>query len=335
MAPLAGRRIARLARTGSLPKVVRAVRREAWLRGERARLARVLAGDEPLVVGPFVGEVGFELLYWRPFVRRILRDHHVDPARVTVVSRGGAGLWYRDVAGDTRDVLDVVAPDELRVGVEERAARIGQRKQVDVDAFDRELLDRLGLADRALLHPLHVYWSFRFVWEGLEPPAAALHRGDYDALERDPSLLDGLELPERFVAVKAYANDCLPATGENRKALRELVARLAADRPVVALDTGLALDDHAELDAGAGDVVSVAGRLDARRNLAQQSEIVARADALVATYGGFSYLGPYHGVPTVAVASVPEWNPAHEAVLRAVFPDAGYVRAEPAEASIP
>jgi hypothetical protein len=328
--------MARLARTGSPRMVVRALRREAWLRGERAKLARVLASDEPFVVGPFAGEVGFELLAWRPYVRRLLRAHDVDPQRVTVVTRGGAGLWYSDVAAHSLDVLDVLSPDELREGVERRVARTGQRKQADVDAFDREILDRLGLADRPLLHPLHVFWGpLRFVWEGLEPPAAAEDHGDYDPLERDPSLLDGIELPERFVAVKTYLSDQLPENDANRAAVRALLDRLSAERDVVLLETGLALDDHAEVGAETANVKSLAGRLDPRRNLAQQAEVVARSDALVATYGGFSYFGAFYGVPTVAVASDREWNPTHEHILRAVRPDAPYARATPQEACIP
>ena len=331
MASLAARRIARLARTGSPRMVVRALRRESWLRGERAELARLLASDEPFVVGPFAGEVGFELLAWRPYVRRLLRAHRVDPERVTAVSRGGAGLWYRDVAAHTRDVLDVLSPEELRAGVERRVGRTGQRKQADIDAFDREILDRLGLADRPLLHPLHVFWGpLRFVWEGLEPPAAALDHGDYDPLERDPSLLDGVELPERFVAVKTYLSDQLPENDANRAALRDLLSGLSSQGAVVLLETGLALDDHAEVGADAPSVVSLAGHLDPARNLAQQAEVVARAEKLFATYGGFSYLGAYYGVPTVAIASDREWNPNHELMMRAAFPGAEYVRRGPA-----
>jgi hypothetical protein len=331
MTPLAARRIARLARGGSVAAVARALGREAWLRGERIRLERALRSEAPLVVGPFVGEVGFELLYWRPMVRRLLRRYRVDRDRVTVVGRGGSGLWYRDVAGAQRDVLEVVTPEELHEGIEVRVRRTGQRKQVDVDAFDSELITRLGLDDQALLHPFHVYWGFRFVWEGLEPPSAAEAQGDYDPLERDESLLDGISLPDRFVAIKVYENECLPATSENRAAVRETVSLLSRWMPVVALETGLVLDDHRELPSGA--LTPLASGLEPRRNLVQQAEVVARASALVATYGGFSYLGAFYDVPTVAISRTFEWNRLHENVLRAVRPAARYVRATPDEAA--
>lgn len=329
MASLVGQRIARIARHGSLPAAVRAVRREAWLRGERARIRQVLATSDPLVVGPFLGEVGFEILYWRPFVRHLLRAHDVDPERVTVVTRGGAGLWYRDVATRSAEVLDVVTPDELRHGVEQRFLRTGQRKQVDVDGFDRLVLERLGLGGCAVLHPLHLYWDHRYVWEGLRAPGEAVAEGDYDPLEREPSLLADIDLPTRFIAVKAYASDTLSPDPVTTAAVRDAIHTLGERTPVVLLETGSTFDDHVELDLSGSNLISVAAALDPRANLAQQAEIVARADALVATYGGFAYVGPFVGVPTIAVASAPEWNQRHEQVLRAVLPDAAFARTDP------
>jgi hypothetical protein len=39
------------------------------------------------------------------------------------------------------------------------------------------------------------------------------------------------------------------------------------------------------------------------RNLETQSAIIAHARALVGTYGGLSYLGPFYGVPAIGVYS--------------------------------
>ncbi len=37
--------------------------------GIERELAAIAAGTRPIAVGPWLGEVGFELLYWVPFVR--------------------------------------------------------------------------------------------------------------------------------------------------------------------------------------------------------------------------------------------------------------------------
>ena len=45
----------------------------------------------PIVIGPWIGEVGFELLYLIPFLNRALRTYKLEDRRLVVVSRGGAG----------------------------------------------------------------------------------------------------------------------------------------------------------------------------------------------------------------------------------------------------
>lgn len=328
---LAVRRIRRLLGTGSPRMVVRAARRSVDLRRAGRELEGALASDKPLVVGPFLGEVGYELLYWRPYVLHLLRAHGVDRERVTIVSRGGAGAWYRDVAERFVDAFELVEPDEIRVRMDERRRATGERKQTREDALDRELFLRASrdLGGAEPIHPLHMFWRSRFAWEGLADPGTLLATGDYDELPRgelEPAV--AALLPDRFVAVKAYYNDCLPDNPASRAGLAKLVGELAAELPVVLLAAGAAVDDHADWTDSRHALIEVAPVLRPETNLAQQAAIVARAEALVATYGGFSYVGPFLDVPTVAVSELAEDNPNHERILRAVRPGATYVRTD-------
>jgi hypothetical protein len=327
---LALRRLRRLLGTGSPRTVARAARRAVSLRRATGELDAALASDRSLVVGPFLGEVGYELLYWRPYVLRLLRSHGVDPERVTVIGRGGSGAWYGDVAVRSVDAFELLPPAEVLARIEERVARTGQRKQLEPDALDRDL-QRLAAADAAPVHPLHMFWGSRFAWEGLVPPAEAVAAADHEPLARGelpPAVAE--RLPERYTVLKAYFNECVPETPETRAGYARLTAALAEAGPVVALDPGFAADEHE--DWAAEGVVRVSDLLEPATNLAVQAAIVARADALVATYGGFAYLGPYLGVPTTALGEVGEENPHHEHVLRAALPGASYRRASLAEA---
>jgi len=324
---LLARRIVRLARTGSPAAVARATHRELELRRAEAELERGLRGDGPVVVGPFTGEVGYELLYWRPFVLRLLRTYRVDPARVTVVGRGGSGAWLGEVAAHTADVFDLVPPETVRDA--STARRYGSPKQLERDALDAEIVRRVAPEGAAVVHPRFMYWRLRFLWEGLRDPAEAAALGDYDELPRLP-LEPVLEerLPESFVAVKAYFNECVPDEPEGRRALAAVVAAVAETAPVVLLATPVAADTHGDLAEAAG-TVAVGDALEPARNLVQQAEIVARARALVSTYGGFSYVGPFLGVPTVALSARVEDNPNHARVLRAIRPGARFARVSP------
>jgi hypothetical protein len=312
---LALRRIRRLLGTGSPAAVARAARRSVALGRAGRELEAALRSDQHLVVGPFLGELGYELLYWRPWVLRLLRSHAVDPARVTVVGRGGSGSWYGEYATGSRDAFELLPASEVLARVEARVARTGQRKQLAVDPLDRELL-ALAAPGAAPIHPLHMFWRTRFAWEGLLPPAEAVAAADHDPLPRGvlpPAVAE--RLPERYVVLKAYFNECVPDTAGSRSGFARLAAALALATPVVALQPGFEADDHE--DWFAAGAVRVDDLLEPASNLAVQTAIVGRADRLYSTYGGFSYLGPYLGVPTTALGEAGDENQHHEAMLRA------------------
>src|SRR4029453_9864847 len=66
------------------------------------------------------------------------------------------------------------------------------------------------------------------------------------------------------------------------------------------------------------------GGLDPARNLHIQSAIVARADAFVGTYGGFSYMAPFHGVKSLAFYTGPEgFSQKDLHMARSAFDDIG------------
>jgi hypothetical protein len=322
------RRAARVARTRSVGVAARAVAREVGQRRAELQLTRAARRGEPILAGPFVGEVGYELLYWIPFLRRVLRDHAVPPERVTVLTRGGAGAWYADLAARAIEILDLLPPDAFRRRLLERRARAGDAKQIAVDPFDRELaslaLERTGPAH--LLHPRLMLGRLRYAWEGLVPPVEAARLADYEPLPQ-PSLALPAELPAEYVAVKLYFNDPFPETPETRAYARMLVERLARDRDVVVLTSGLPLDEHVEWSQHGGRIHDASSWLEPRDNLAVQSRLVAGASALVSTYGGFSYLGPFMGTRTLALSEREPHNDYHLQLMRVVNPGVEYVHA--------
>ena len=72
-----------------------------WQRTEwaiEAEIERIVGRGRPLVVGPWISEVGYETLYWLPFLRWVQAAFRLEPNRVIAVSRGGAEAWYSDIA---------------------------------------------------------------------------------------------------------------------------------------------------------------------------------------------------------------------------------------------
>ena len=63
-----------------------------------AAIAAVARSGRPIVVGPWLAEVGYEVLYWLPFLRWFQDAHQVPRDRVIALSRGGLEAAYREYA---------------------------------------------------------------------------------------------------------------------------------------------------------------------------------------------------------------------------------------------
>jgi len=133
-----------------------------------------------------------------------------------------------------------------------------------------------------------------------------------------------LDLPPHYVAVKFYFNECFPATTRNRAFVRDALRLLAANGPVVALSTELNIDDHAGDRVDEHGVRHLPEGIEPARNLQIQSAIVAGADAFVGTYGGFSYMAPFHGVKSLAFYSdAGGFSQKHLHMARSAFDEIG------------
>jgi hypothetical protein len=286
------------------------------------RLRALGRGDRPIVAGPFISEVGFEALYWIPMLRWLAAAYDIPPERITVFSRGGADSWYAGVAGSYLDVFDYLTPEELRDWHERRIAATRSQKQMAVTEFDRDLVGLAGdrVPDGAeLLHPSLMYQLFRLFWNGRGGVRTVTKHTDWRELPDATGSYEGLaDLPEDFVAVKAYFSGCFPDTPENRAWLRELIERLARTGNVVLLSTGIDLDEHADFraDDGGSSIQTVEHLMTPRNNLDVQTAVTRRARALFTTYGGFAHLGPFLGVPTFGFASLDNFNASHLDIMR-------------------
>ena len=281
------------------------------------RIGELLRHDRPIVVGPWTGEVGFELLYWVPFVRWVVNTYGIAPERLLVVSRGGVRSWYGELAARYADVFSYFSPEEFRVATEEA------KKQRLVGKFDSVVLKRVLAAhhlDRAdLLHPGMMYRLFMPFWREVAPMSRVEQYTAYGRIEvgDEPVLRD---LPDEYIAARFYFSSCFPDTVVNRAHVESIVGTLSQQMPVVLLNTPFAVDDHRDMQAAGGRVVTIDPvHMSPERNLAVQTAVIAKARAFVGTYGGYSYLAPFCGVPALAFYSEPTFKAHHLHAAQHVF----------------
>lgn len=286
--------------------------RAAWT--VERQIDDVVNSGGTIVVGPWLSEVGFETLYWIPFLRWVKAAFRVDPSRVVAVSRGGVGAWYEGIATRYVEIWDHVAPEEFARRTGER----GATKQLEVSPFDREvvqIVERLVGGPVAVLHPSLMYRLFSLFWSGQR---AQSFLDSHTRSERfvPPRILEPGCLPRAYVAVKFYAARSLPDTPDVRRTLAWFVESLAERTNVVLLDTGLVLDEHVDYSFGpSGRVISAKAWMTPANNLGVQTEIIAGAQAFVGTCGSVAWLAPMLGVNTSAVYLDPKWLHAHLGVM--------------------
>ena len=292
----------------------------------RDRLRRLADSPLPIVVGPWTGEVGFELLYWIPFLQWATESFPIARERLLVVSRGGVQPWYARVADAYADAFTHVSPDDFRAATE------AVKKQRSTGTFERRLVRAVmrqrGLTRAHLLHPSMMYDLF---WSFWAYASTVKQLDEYTAFHRmpPPAPLEGL--PASYVAVRFYFSRCFPETPANRALVTAVLERLTAQTDVVLLNTPFAVDDHRDMTMRAPRLHSIADRMEPATNLALQTAVIAGARAFVGTYGGYSYLAPLYGVDSVAFYSRANFKRQHLDLAHRVFGRLGRARLQPVD----
>jgi len=263
----------------------------------------------PILIGPWLSEAGFELLYWIPFLAWAKAYGNLDPSQLVVISRGGAASWYRDITTNYEDVLSFYSPDEFRMRNESRIAeQRGRLKHVEMSSFDREIVAKVsekhGLSGVRLLHPSTMYRLFDHFWFQRVPITLIEAFTSFAALP--PTDLGDLRghLPERYVAAKFYSNTAMPDTPENQAFVASYLDELTRHTDVVLLNTAHRFDDHSDIaKASRGRVHTIDHLMTPATNLDVQTRVIAGAEAYVGTYGGFSYVAPLSGTDALTFYS--------------------------------
>lgn len=300
----------------------RTVERELALRERMERLTR---SSLPIIIGPWTGEVGFELLYWIPFLQFLRETYPIDPERLIVVSRGGVAGWYANVSRHYSESFVTETPDSFRAATE------AVKKQRSPRGFEKRLV-KAAMRERGIrrAHILHPSLMYELLWAYWLYQTTVRHVETFSAFRRLPPAAAAMlpaGLPREYVAARFYFSDCFPDTPDNRAFVDRVLVSLTAHTDVVLLNTPFAVDDHRDVGvASSPRVHSVAAHMDPSTNLGVQSAIVANARAFVGTYGGYAYLAPFYGVHSTSFYSRTTFKRHHLDLAHRVFERLGSAR---------
>jgi hypothetical protein len=283
-------------------------------------IEQAAASGKRLLIGPWTGEVGFELLYWIPFLRWARAQWHISPDREVIVSRGGVASWYGQDDAHYVDIFDMFAPDEFRAAVAEEKRKRRRPGEFE-DQVTKTVMERLGADDVEVVHPGAMYRLFDAYWRD-EAGYGRLDEFTRHQRLEPPVSMKPAGLPTNYTAVRFYFNECFPETPENRAFARNVIASIAERSPVVLLNPGFTVDDHTDwLPDGRERIVAIDDHVTPATNLAVQSAVIAGARAFIGTYGGYSYLAPLYGVSALAFYSKPTFKQHHLYAAQRAFAD--------------
>lgn len=267
----------------------------------------------PILVGPWRSEVGFEALYWIPFVQSL----GIAPDRLIPISRGGAAVWYGTPTGC--ELYDLRAPKDVRIENAVQHAKTGLLKQTHMTAFDRAVLTdaakSLNLTRYHVLHPSWMYQTLAPFWEGKKgpewviPQITTIVTDDKGETRRQlvclraPALPETVTLPQQYCVARFYARATFPYAPHTVELAKNCLRQIAAHQPVVLLNPGVHADEHVDLNVKSIPNVYLLKDLcpvQPRDNLALQSAVIAGATGFVGTYGGLAQLALRLEKPSVS-----------------------------------
>lgn len=247
----------------------------------------VASTTQPILVGPWRSELGFECLYWLPWLAAWRAKYKIAKDRLIAISRGGAGVWYD--AAQAVELYDYAPLAKVRQALLRDQAKTASVKQNAITEWEQRLLPvlahDLGLRRYHVLHPSVMYQALASWFDGQMGSREIGRALRYEPLPV-PSPPLTLALPERFVAVGFYARHTWPLSEELKTWAADLVDGMAKRCPVVLIDNGLYADDHIPFPFAGQNVLSLKDYVTPQNNLAVQSAVLAKATAFVGTYGG-------------------------------------------------
>ena len=293
-----------------------------------AALSACAAGGGPIVIGPWLGDVDLEILYWLPFLRWYRKKYRIDKDRMILISRGGVQRWYDTVGGRYLDLGELFPPDEAVALESARAEELTRRgklfgvTQADQTIF-RRALRHCGLRHASLLPPTRMAQTFEPYWEDQAGQGfiAGLTRFQAFTLKekRVRAICPGL--PARYLAVSFQARESFPDTPGNRDVVAGALERLSQRIQIVLLDP-----PHAP---GLSEGVAETERIHRLEPVATglqdaQSAAIAGGEAFVGSHNGLAYLAGHFGKAAVCVESHPSrLQSTHKAFAQRQLPALG------------
>jgi len=216
---------------------------------------------------------------------------------IHIVSRGGSHAWYPFQATHHEIYKKLEAPTYFMLQ-KKRIKEFGHQKQSRLLIEEEELLvdffpKETGPHD--VIHPMIMVRCLVDYWAGMECTAWLEDIVDY---EKTIKHISANAKPENIIALKLYSRESLTSSDKIDCCVNAVIASHPKNR-IIELINPNTVDEHRDFKTvrDRGDKF-IAKNL--TTNLVDQFNQISRAKLFLGTYGGFTYLAQYLGIPVLA-----------------------------------
>jgi hypothetical protein len=275
------------------------------IENQLSKIAKLNKSDR-ILIGPWLGEIGFELLYWVPFVRFVMNELGIPKSKVIIISRGGNSSWYSDFAGKYFNIYDNFSAQEIANIQNSRVFELGHQKQSKLTESDTNLIKSfIPKINRkvGILHPSDMFTLFSPYLSGRLGVSYALSITQFKPM-KFKRYGKAKDLPKDYICCKFYFRESFPDCVENREFIRKVIDYFSKKSHVINLTLNYKLDDHETYFQNSSNVIEIdETQVPYEENIQIQSSIISNSRLFIGTYGGFAYLANLANIPSVCFVS--------------------------------
>jgi len=269
---------------------------------------------EYTIIGPWLSEIGYEILYWVPFLKKHL-EHLIQDKnkKFIVISRGGVKNWYSFL--ENFEYFEIFDLDKKKIfkHLSQRKNSLSQ-KQWDFSKLDNYYLKQvcekknLNKDDCLIIHPSVLFRNLKPYLNGNLAPNYVFKYLNHSNNSFVINLDQGLDYLKPFVAIKLYESSILRLKKNESFFIDKInlvLNKLDRKYKLVYLDFKIE-DDHKDLVLNKSghktySINDVYSNINESNNIYLQDNLIQNSEFLVSTYGGFCYLPSFYKKKCIAL----------------------------------